>query len=757
MDSPASRAADQRAVWFAMGSCLAMIAYHVGSKAVRDALFLSWFDVTSLPTMVIVAALFSIVCVMGCSRLMSRIGPATLVPAAFTASGFLQIAVWIAIEQHPRACAVLVYLQTVALGSILTSGFWSVINERFDPRTAKQHVGRIAGAGTLGGLIGGVVAERIAAHFSLPVMLPVLASYHFLCALMLQFVRDQKPEAPRREETAEQKSGWNVLQQAPYLRTLAALVILGTISAAMLDYVFKAQALATYGKGENLLRFFALFYSVTGVVTFLLQAAMSAFALKKLGMARTVGMLPMAMTFGGIGALIVQGLPTVTIARGFEAVIRGSLFRAGYELFYAPMPVHEKRAAKSVVDVGFDRLGDAVGGLVVKLLLAVIPAFAISAILGAAIVVSLAGVYVATRLRGAYLDALEHGLRDRVSEMAGEEIQPEVGLTGFADSMTMVNPSTLLSAVTYVAKPAPPRADGPVTTQPKTDEPSDRPGPGATTAMQDQVLQQIAALRSGSATQVRRFLLQNPEPKNYHIPHLLTLLGWDRVANEVVLVLRMVAERNAGQLIDALLDPATDFAIRRRLPRVIASCPNRRVANALVMALNDKRFEVRFQCGRALQTVQQANPSIRFDAEELFGAIRREVAVSKPVWDSHRLLDRSEESEGAPFMDELLRDRTNRSLQHLFNLLALVLPPEPLKIAFQGLHTDDAHLRGTALEYLESILPPDIRHRLWPLLEPGSAPKPPHDSRPREEIIAELIKSNQSIIVRLEELNKKAQ
>lgn len=753
MDSPAARAADKRAVWFAMGACLAMIAYHVGSKAVRDAFFLTWFDVTALPTMVIAAALFSILCVAACSRLMSRIPPAVLIPAAFTASGFLQIAVWVAIEHHPRVCAVLVYLQTVALGSILTSGFWSVVNERFDPRTTKRHVGRIAGAGTLGGLIGGVVAERIAAHFSLPVMLPVLAAYHFLCALMLQFVRDVRSEPARSEEAGERRSGWNTLREAPYLRTLAALVILGTISAAMMDYVFKAQALASYGKGETLLRFFALFYSVSGVITFLLQTAMSGFALKHLGMARTVGMLPMAMTFGGIGALVLQGLPTATLARGIEAVIRGSLFRAGYELFYTPMPVQEKRAAKSVVDVGFDRLGDALGGLFVKLLLAAIPAFAMPAILGGVVLVSLAGVYVATRLRGAYLDALEHGLRNRLGDVSSDETPPEVGLTGFADSMTIVNPSAVLSAMTFVSKP--PKAEGPPAPQRPPEEPTERPQAGATTAMQDPVLQQIAALRSGSVTQIRRFLLQNPEPKSYHIPHLLTLLGWDRVANEVVHALRAVAERNVGQFIDALLDPGTDFAIRRRLPRVLASAPNRRVANGLMMGLNDKRFEVRFQCGRALQSIQAANPSIRFDAEEVFGAIRREVAVSKPVWDSHRLLDRSDESEGAPFMDELLRDRTNRSLQHLFNLLALVLPPEPLKIAFHGLHTDDAHLRGTALEYLESILPPDIRQRLWPLLEPGSAPKAPRDSRPRDEIIAELIKSNQSIIVRLEELNKK--
>ena len=52
--------------------------------------------------------------------------------------------------------------------------------------------------------------------------------------------------------------------------------------------------------------------------------------------------------------------------RGGESVFRGSLFRTGYEIFYTPIPPDEKRAAKSIIDVGFDRLGDALGGGLIR-------------------------------------------------------------------------------------------------------------------------------------------------------------------------------------------------------------------------------------------------------------------------------------------------------------------------------------------------------------------------------------------------------
>ena len=72
-------------------------------------------------------------------------------------------------------------------------------------------------------------------------------------------------------------------------------------------------------------------------------------------------------------------------------------------------------------------------------------------------------------------------------------------------------------------------------------------------------------------------------------------------------------------------------------------------------------------------------------------------------------------------MDEFLKDRAGQSLAHVFTLLSLVLPTAPLQIAYRGLHTDDPKLRGTALEYLEGVLPQDIRQRLWPFLGPRAA------------------------------------
>jgi len=81
----------------------------------------------------------------------------------------------------------------------------------------------------------------------------------------------------------------------------------------------------------------------------------------------------------------------------------------------------------------------------------------------------------------------------------------------------------------------------------------------------------------------------------------------------------------------------------------------------------------------------------------------------------------------------------------VFTLLSLVLPREPLQIAFRSLHSDDKQLRGTALEYLEGVLPASIRQRLWPFLVYRRPERlaPLHD-----DVVANLLRSNASVTLK---------
>jgi hypothetical protein len=151
--------------------------------------------------------------------------------------------------------------------------------------------------------------------------------------------------------------------------------------------------------------------------------------------------------------------------------------------------------------------------------------------------------------------------------------------------------------------------------------------------------------------------------------------------------------------------------------------------------------------------IVEKNPSVVIDPARVFAVVEREAGVGRPVWESRRLLDAVPATDGRTPLDEFVRDRAGTSLAHVFTLLALVLPREPLQIAFRSLHTDDRQLQGTALEYLDGILPVAIRDRLWPFLERGPMVR---SQRPRDEVIAELLRSHRSVTFNLEELARSA-
>ena len=267
-----SRAAgkQQRAhIGMLMAASALMMAHQVAGKASRDAIFLSHFGTAALPAMVTVAAIAAIVTSVVGSRTFVRLGPHRLAPVSFALSGVLQIAEWFLLGHSARIGACVIYLHVVALGALLLSSFWSLMNESFEPRSAKAFFGKIARAGTLGGVCGGLLAERVAAWFGTRDVVLLLAALHLVCAVLLwglAEVRGLRSQDPRHEP-----SPIDAVQRYPFLLVLAGLVIAASAGSALLDFVFKAEAAQTIGRGAPLLRFFAFYYTATSLLTFLLQ------------------------------------------------------------------------------------------------------------------------------------------------------------------------------------------------------------------------------------------------------------------------------------------------------------------------------------------------------------------------------------------------------------------------------------------------------------------------------------------------------
>lgn len=707
---------DRRTAYTAMAAASFMLAHQVAGKAVRDSFFLSNYPVTDLPKMVMASAVVSVALVVLFARAMARFGPPRMIPAGFLLSALLHGAEYYFGPRDPALWSVVIYLHIYSLAAILLSGFWSLMAESFDPHTAKQVFGRITGAGTLGGIAGGVLAERIAVVFSASSTLLLLTALHLACFLVLATLRRASCGSPR-EETGSLIPPIKLLRRAPYLVTIGALVLAGTCSAAILDYLFKAGAGDAFGKGVPLLQFFAIFYTSTQILTFAAQTTLAQRSLSKFGIGRTLSSLPMGVGTGALGALLFPAFPVFTAVRSIEFGLRGSLFRSGYELLYTPVPAAEKRSAKTFIDVACDRAGDALGSGIVQLLLWVGASFFVSGLLGTVLALAVAGVWAAVKLEGAYSRLVEQRLVDRAVELDLNEIQDFT-------TRSIVISTTAAAAIpkkTALETPAVPARE------------------------HDATLAVLHELRSGDSRRVLATLKNIERPDHLVAAQLIRLLAWDEVSEAVREVLQRKSGSITGLLVDYLLNQDESlFGIRRRIPRILARCDSQLAVHGLIEGLSDPRFEVRFQCSRALDSLVQRCPKLQVPADTVYAAVERELQVARPIRESRRLLDARDSSDPSAFLDEILRERADQSLEHIFSLFATVLPREPVKIAFRALHTDDKALRGLAIEYLDSALPPRVRESLWAMLEPKTVARA---LETHVDPLSELLRAHESLVL----------
>jgi len=659
-------------VLFAMLAAGALVAQQVVGKAVRDALFLSNFDVSALPPMIVLAGLVAMLAALGFSRALTTRPPAVVIPVAVAASAVFLGAEWLLCLVRPAAAAIVVYLHLATFGATLVSGFWSVVSERFDPLAARRAVGRIGLGATTGGALGGLLAWSLARVVPLATLLAATACLGVLALFALRRLggapQDETPRATRPDEgPARPLLGLRILGELPYLRHLALVVALAAVGESLLDYALKAEAVRAFEGASALVAFFAVFQAAVAVATLAIQATLSRASLESLGLAGSVALLPAAAFLCGLSGVLVPVLATAALARGAHAVLQGSLFRAGYELLFTALPRHRKRPTKTIVDVGFDRLGGAVGGALTLLVVWFTPA-GTSSVFALSVACALAALLLARRLDAGYVAALEESLRSGALRLDPEEV---------VDSTTRL---TLARTGLWLER-------GPGRSAP------------ALVAAPDALGRAALDLASTDLARVRRVLREQDALDPRLASLALPWLGRDEVAAEAAAALREIAPRVAGLLADALLDASQPPALRRRAARLLAASGDGRAAGALLAGLADADFEVRFACGVALRRAagrQRPAPAALFEAAAM--EMERQPPQAEP----------------------------ERALDHVFHLLELALDKEAVLAAREALRAKSP-LRGTALEYLANVLPERLRRALQPLLGEGA---PPAGARP---------------------------
>jgi AAA family ATP:ADP antiporter len=734
-------------------------------KSVRDASYLDDIGVRYLPWAYATAALVAGVVAVH-ARLQARLPRRGLLVGSLLFFAGSAAAFSFLFAGGSPAVTLLYWLWANVFVVVLTTQFWFLVNDAFNPRQAKRLVGFLGSGGILGGIAGGLATGFLARPGKPEDLLFVAAGLLVLGAVVVSAL---VPKLLRRggigpaAETSPRPGfadSFRTVRSDSYLRLLAWLALITGVVSTLVDWQSKAVIDAVPAAKANLASFFGRFNAGLLAAAFLFQLVLTGRVLRRFGLRLALMIYPLVLLVGSGGAAIWPILGWALAAKGADKAFSYSIQQSSRELLYIPIAAGRKYRAKIFIDMFLNRFSKTAGAglLLLLFLLPTGPSVAVVGAAAAALVIIWLGLNV--RLGKAYgravtghlggkwergeglvqgqadgdaaksiLDALDSRSRSpslyalHLYELAREgRLTPEIAAFLREERQALGPlPASLLS-------------DG--------EETPWLPPPGAELLAADADIREILALpdyqrlmgeyagrvlggEAGDETSRMELakaigLMDRDSPLAGRIEDLLLDASPEVVHYAIESAGRLRRRESAPWLIERLADPRTRGDAAEALARYGA-----RAAGTLGDALLDPGVSPDVR--RRIAGILAASPA-QDTADAILDALQ--IGGSGIDRDLVDALDRvREQAPGLTFDPAAVRPALERELDRLsaaasrtdglwlFRLLNLLHPGVDLTRAGQCFVGGSANETAFALELLDHILPLDLKERVVPALE----------------------------------------
>lgn len=397
-------------------------AVFILGRTVRDTLFLSRYSLAALPWMFVLYGVVSAIVAVAYGRFADRLPRHVGTAGTVALGGATYLLTWGLVRLGIAWIYPVFYVWSEVVANLLIVQFWTLANDLHDARAAKRLFPIIGSARVLGVVVVGTSTGAIVRRLGTPQLLFVLVAMMIVLAGIARALRRE----PRVSAPTTTRGPAPKVFGSPYVRALAALVLLTFMSLTVGDYQFKAIARATY-REDALAQFFALFYAATGVVSFLFQVFVTPRILGRFGVG--YGMALMPVVFGAASAILVgvPVLPVATVMKFADNGLQYTIHETSLQALYVPFPARVKARTRALLDVAVKPLAYGAGGLLLVALSSRLAVRELSIVTSVIVVVWLGLVPVVRRL---YQRTLAHTL-SALGPMAIEE-EPYIDSAGRA-------------------------------------------------------------------------------------------------------------------------------------------------------------------------------------------------------------------------------------------------------------------------------------------------------------------------------------
>jgi HEAT repeat protein len=204
--------------------------------------------------------------------------------------------------------------------------------------------------------------------------------------------------------------------------------------------------------------------------------------------------------------------------------------------------------------------------------------------------------------------------------------------------------------------------------------------------------------------------------KRMLIDELIARLSEPALVDSVVASLATFGDRIVGTLRDYLMDAQVNAAIRRVIPFALEAIGTKAAQDLLTESVLDRDVIVRYHTITALNRLGQAHPERSTDRKLIESVLAAEIMGHYRSYQVFGTLGGALKDPSNP-IEHGLRESMEKETERIFRLLKILYPQYDLHSAYVSLQSRDPIVHDNAVEFMDSVLPPEVRALIIPLFD----------------------------------------
>ena len=336
-------------------------------RSVSTSLYIEAYGARNLPWVMALSPVGTLAYVYGYGWLLSRLGARRTLVLTSVLSGIGIAACYLAIRAEIHMATTAIYLLRESYIVLIIEQYWSYINSTLDSKQAKRFNGPICGVASLGAISGGLIVGRMALAMGSEDLLLIAALSLVPAALFGGLAFRLGGEPAPQESSGKKHRGHLALDEFRKHRTLVLLALLIAATQAIstvLDLRFSGLLEEAMPSKNERTAYLGNFYATLNTAAFALQFVAAPLLLRWIPL-RLVHLAIPAVHIASCALLLA--FPTLSMGAAAYLIFKAldySIFRAGKEILYIPLPFDARYRAKEVIDAfGYRASKGATSGL----------------------------------------------------------------------------------------------------------------------------------------------------------------------------------------------------------------------------------------------------------------------------------------------------------------------------------------------------------------------------------------------------------